>query len=286
MPNAARQQETIPAEWLRIEEAATATRESLRSWQRRAAREDADARRLGRKSLAVKAGAADGRGKAVWWVSREIDPRLSRYQGRDARDERSRQALIVKYPAHLVERALRRNHWLQHWRKECRSGSGSDRVAAERTVIEARRVEADGFRVSVRSLYAWQRRYARLGATGRIVGVEGLIDRYGGDGGDGDGGDSRSPEAVEFFYDLYRTENKIAAAICHDVTVRESRKRGWKWPPSYTATLSWLRRRDDLALTFLMRNGKRAWHTSTFRTWSWTTRRSSPVHSIRAIIPN
>ncbi len=94
----------------------------------------------------------------------------------------------------------------------------------------ARRVEARGFKVGVRSLYGWWRRYNRLGAAGQIVGVEGLVDRY--ERGDYGRGETRSPEAVAFFYDLYRTENKVAIAVCHEVTLHDTRRRGCNTPSS------------------------------------------------------
>lgn len=64
---------------------------------------------------------------------------------------------------------------------------------------------------------------------------------------------------MEFFYELYHTQNKISVATCHEVALREARRHGWTWPASYTATLSWLREHDDLSVSYLMRHGKRAW---------------------------
>ena len=136
-------------------------------------------------------------------------------------------ALAATYPQHVIDRTLRRAEYLRRWRDACKSGDTTDRAAAERIVAEARRVEVGGFKVGVRSLYGWWRRYNRLGAAGQIVGVEGLVDRYG--RGDDGRGEIRSPEAVAFFYDLYRAENKVAIAVCHEVTLPEARRRGWQW---------------------------------------------------------
>ena len=159
-------------EWITVDDAAKLTDESVRVWQRRAQREAIDASHKGRRSLAMKVPPAG------WRVHRSLDPRLSRYPSRQARDERVREALIARYPQHLIDRGLRRNHWLQRWRKLCQAGGATDRDLAQRVVAEARAVEPD-FRISVRSLYQWQRRYTRLGEGGQVVGVEGLIDRYG-----------------------------------------------------------------------------------------------------------
>jgi len=82
---------------------------------------------------------------------------------------------------------------------------------AGRIVTEARRVEDDGFRISVRSLYRWR-------SAGKI---EGLIDKYAGAGRD-ETNSSRSSEAVEYFYDLYHTQSRHSVRVCHEVTRGES----------------------------------------------------------------
>ena len=65
------------------------------------------------------------------------------------------------------------------------------------------------------------------GETVTLVGVEALVDRYG--RGDHGRGETRSPEAVTLSYDLYRTENKVAIAVSHEVTLHEAGRRGWQW---------------------------------------------------------
>ena len=261
MALAIRQQANLPdsADWVTVDQAAEFTGEGVRTWRWRAQREAVEARHRGRRSLAVKAAPPSGRGRPMWHIHRSYDARLSRCPTRQTRDERIREALSVKYPAHIVDRALRKNYWLQRWRTTCERdrGGATDRDLAEKIVAEARQAEGEGFKISVRSLYGWWRRYNRLGADGHILAVEGLIDQYHGDGGDSPG--SRSPEAVAWFYDLYHTENKMPIRTCHDVTLAEAGRRGWSWPASYTATVSWLEKHDDHSLTFLRRQGKRAW---------------------------
>ncbi len=117
--------------------------------------------------------------------------------------------------------------------------------------------EPEGFRINVRSLFRWWREYNRLGDDGQIKGLAALVDRYGRDN-DGPAA-TRSPEAQALFYDLYRTENKVGAAACHEVVRHEARRRGWTWPTSYQATMAWLDKYDDRNLTYLLRNGKGAW---------------------------
>lgn len=243
MALAARQTTPKPDEWLSVAAAAELTGESVRTWRRRA-------RSWARARLAELRA---GEGKPIWYVHRTVDARLSRYPTGSVRDERTTRTLVARHPQNLVDRGLKRNHWLQRWRKECCEATES--VAAKRVVAEARRLEPD-LKISERSLRRWNRQYSRLGTDGAIAGVAGLVDRY---GATDDTAPTRSPEAVEFFNDLYRTENKVSVAACHEVTVYEARRRGWRWPASYRATAAWLERSDDRSQTFLLRNGKRAW---------------------------
>ena len=250
-----------PQDWLRVEEAARLTSESVRNWRRRAQAEASEATRCGRELLAQFASAPGSKGRPTWWVHRSLHPKLSRCSDRQTRDERVREALLAKHPQHVVTRALRRNHWLQRWRTLCerRTDSATDRQLAGQVVNEARSVEGLNFRISVRSLYQWRHRYTRLDGTGSVRsvrGVEGLIDRYGTSKEDSP---TRSPEAIACFYELYRTENKLAVALCHDVTLRQARRNGWQWPESYRATASWLQEHDNRSLTYLMREGRRRW---------------------------
>lgn len=245
-------------EWVSLEAASRLTGESLRTWQWRAQREAAEAQRRGRQALAVKAAPADGKGKYTWWVRRTFDNRLSRCPDRQSREDRAREALLARHPQHIVDRALKRCHWLQQWRKLCEQGDNgaTDSDLAGRVVAQARAIERPDFRISVRSLYVWSRRYKQIGPDGQVRGVENVIDRYG-------SGPSeiptRSPEAVEFFYELYHVQKPVTIRTCHEVILREARRRRWAWPASYTATVSWLKQHDDLSLTYLMRRGGRAW---------------------------
>ena len=188
-------------DWLPVEEAAALTGDPQRTvrWRARAQWVHAGLARLGPPR--------NGQGRPTWWVHRSADHRLARCPTRDTRDQRLREALSAIHPAHLVDRALRKNHWLQAWRSACEQGRPAgvtDGDLAARIVDSARQSEQDGFAISVRSLYGWWRRYNQLGPDGQILAVAGLIDRYA-SGELGESPANRSPEAVEWFYDLYHT---------------------------------------------------------------------------------
>lgn len=262
MPQAVQQPgQSSDADFVRSDEAARLTGESARTWRWRAERESTEAARQRRAPLAVKL-AGDG-GRAVWHVHRSLDARLSRFPDRATREAEQRESLAVKHPAHLVDRAFRKNHWLQTWRKLCDASDGaSDTELARRVADDAKRIEGADFRISERSLFNWQRAYTRIGDDGQIAGVAGLIDGYGaaetGDG-DGDGDGSRSAEAVDWFYSLYRTQNKLGVPLCHEATVREAKRRGWRWPKSVSGVYAWLEAHDDKSLTYLCRYGRDPW---------------------------
>jgi len=166
--------------------------------------------------------------------------------------------LFATYANSVADRAHRKGHWLRLWRDRCNSrrpGECESALAAA-VVEEAKRVEGDGFPISVRSLQAWHLDYIRGG-------VEALIDGRGAaPGGPPCGpprGGGRSAEAIEHFYSIYRCDNKPSRMLCHEATLVEARKQGWAWPASYAATTRWLRERDDVSLTYLLRYGKRRW---------------------------
>lgn len=54
---------------------------------------------------------------------------------------------------------------------------------------------------------------------------------------------TRSPEAVRFFFGLYREATGQTVAACHRKTVAEANRHDWAWPRSADATREWLRRR-------------------------------------------
>ncbi|MDO8632533.1 MAG: DDE-type integrase/transposase/recombinase [Phycisphaerales bacterium] len=249
-------------DWLRVDDAAALTNESERTWQFKAQSEARAARDGKRTSLAVKRTPGGG-GKPVWFVHRCIDPRLSKFPTRDAREDRERVALIARYPQHKVEQAWTKARWLQCWRDECARRRGAEITEAElaeRIIVEARRVEGDDYPISFRTLQAWRTAYDAKGDDGRIRGVEGLIDNRGGESGGGGAHESRSADAVEYFYSLYRCQNRLTVRTCHDATLRKARERGWTWPKSYSATRKWLAVYDDLSLTALCRLGRDAWN--------------------------
>ncbi len=160
------------ADWITVEEAASLTKESERTWQRRAQRASETALREGRSPQAKLAGSHGGRGRSAWWVHRSMDRRLTRFPSKESREDRAREALSKRYPQHQIDQAYRRAYWLREWRTLCNSSHGTEREAAERIVAQAKRIEGEGFRVSFRTLQGWQRKYNRVEPDGQIGGVE------------------------------------------------------------------------------------------------------------------
>ena len=240
-----------PADWVRAADAARVLECSLRHVVRRAALQWS---REGRAELRP-----DGKSKPCWWIHREVDARLSRFPDGATRDDRVRDDLLAQYPLHDVERAQQKVHWLTEWRRRCqdrmRLPGQTDRDLAARIVREAKDAEGEDFEISVRSLQMWKRDYARPGEDGTALGIRGVIDQYVA-GNDPQG--SRSPEAVEFFYAIYRTTNGRTVAGCHRKTLSEAARQKWRWPRSLRATAKWLDRHDNIAFTYLCREGKEA----------------------------
>ena len=249
-----------PADWLTVEQAAELTGEPVRTWQWRARAEAAEATRAGRRALACKAPAA-GSTRLVWYLHRRYAPGLSRTPTTDTRDERGRPSLLARYPQHQVELAYRKNHWLQAWLKAKRLPGETDRTRAERIVRAAKQAEGAAFPISFRSLQAWRAAYQRMGPDRQILGVEGLIDRraVGASETDDEERGRRDPKAVEFFYGLYHTQSRQSVTVCHEVTRDAAEREGWAWPASTSATVKWLNKHDNLALTCLMRDGPDTW---------------------------
>ncbi|MGB2985133.1 MAG: DNA-binding domain-containing protein [Phycisphaerae bacterium] len=248
-----------PGDWLPVDEAVWLTGESGRTWRWRAQREAVDAQRRGRRALAMLAGSPNGKGRPTWWVHRSLD---MRFQDRNTREGQARAALIFKYPAHKVELAYRKAHWLSQWRKLCdgrRAARVTEATLTERIVAQARHVEGRGFAISLRALQTWKRSYNALGADGQIQGVEGLIDHRGEHPAGGGAHDSRSVAAIEYFYSLYHVQRGPTIKTCHTLTLAKARKEGWTWPASYSATRKWLELNDDRAVTCLFREGRQAW---------------------------
>ncbi len=266
MSNAQRQSVTSSSnDWLTVEQAAVLCKESLRTWQRKAAWEQQRSDQCKRESMAVLAAPPGGKGKPVWWIKRTIDRRLTKHPSNAKRNQRDQVALYTKYAQDTVDLAYRKAHYLNQWEKRSLT-MGRDNLTelqvAHQIVSEATRIEGPSFRISERTLKRWKSAYNAIGSNGHIVGVEGLIDRRGlptdGDGG-GSEGTTRDQAAVEYFYSVYRSENKLTARMCHDATLRAARKNRWRWPVSYASTTKWLRDTDDKSLTYLMRYGKDRW---------------------------
>lgn len=239
-------------DWLPISEAARMMGIALRTMRWRCQSEYAS------KNLAQQRTNPTGKSKPTWWVHRSIDDLLSRIPDRTTRDARVRESLLAKFPAAQVERAYKKNHWLQKWRSRCYQPGGlTDRQIAAEIVDDAKRAEGDEFKIAVRSLQVWWNRYLTIASDGHISGVRGLVDRYV-ETQDADSG-GRSPEAVAYFYELYHTESKINATICHELTRKEAIKNNWRWPKTIGATHKWLAKSDDRSMTCLLREGKDVW---------------------------
>ncbi len=235
-----------PDDWLVLSHAASLTGLSERAWRERA-------KALADRGLAKLAPPPGGRGRPTWWIHRKAHAELVR---REATLDVQRDALCTKFGLPATELAYKRMRWLTAWQRACEEpGAASRNAVGARIVAKARRVEGEGFAISVRSLQAWRTAQRRGGLEALIDGRS--IDRR----ADPEGGSSaaRSPEAVAYFYGLYHTEQRKGVAACHEATAAVSELKGWAWPASYSATRQWLGRYDDLAMTCLMREGKEAY---------------------------
>lgn len=260
MAQAARQLDTRAGDdWVTAEQAAELTGLSVRAWQLRARSEAAKSR--GGRTLAYKAPPVGG-GKSVWFVHRSLDSRLSRCPARKTRDERTVEALSAKFASHAVDKACRKNRWVQRWKELCDGADGrvTEAALAAKVCEEAGQHDPE-LKISVRSLSRWRRNTNAVNAGGSIRSVEALVDKHHGPGfgGGSGGGPTWSPEAIAFYYELYHTHNCLSIKVCHDVTLSESQRRGWQWPASYAATTAWLGKNDDLSMTCLLREGKDRW---------------------------
>lgn len=250
-----------PTDWITVDEAAARTGLSMRHWQRIAATAAKAPFSSSSTGLPRLGAPVSGRGKPVWWLHRSIDPRLARVIDADVRADRDAKRLQEGESAESLDRAHRRARWLHEWRArlaERRLVGVTDAEIAERIVCEARAAEGPDFKISPRSLRAWWAAYNRIGDNGQIAGLAALVDRYRGPHPSGETA-ARSPDAMEFFFSLYRTGAGLKVTTCHDMTVHESKTRGWSWPASISATRVWLRRCDDLSESCLYREGGTAW---------------------------
>ncbi len=178
------------------------------------------------------------------------------YRSTEAGDDAGINALSGRYAASDVERAALRLRWLRAYWAACRAAprGTSKGAVARRIAADARQVEDDSFHISQRSLQRWERAYHAVDPeTGKPAHVDGLIDRY--RAPDGDDRWPRSSEAIEFFYTLYHTEQRLGIGHCHQVVLRAARRSGWRWASSAGATRAWLRDHDDRELTLVMRWG-------------------------------
>lgn len=231
----AQQLEQSRGHWLPIHKVAELTSTSVSAWRHKAAK-------LFAQGLAMQGPPPSGKGRAIWWFDPRADRRLSYLAGQTA-DDREIKALSGKHPAHLVLRAAAKlRHLRDYWMACCYT----DKRAAAAQVIQQAKADGTDGRISVRGLQRWDHQYRRDG-------VDGLVDRFGSPGGDS-GPSPRSPQAVEMFYDLYHTEQRLTIKHCHGVVLRQAQRGGWHWPASMSATEKWLQAHDDRALTLLMRH--------------------------------
>jgi len=250
-----------PARWVSVAEAARLTGTDPSTWRRKARQEHARATRGNREPKAIRS--RNEAGRLTWYVARDFDG-LRATPEPEPREQRESAQLAATYPKHVRELAYRKVYWLDEWRRRLaqpRKLGETARTIAEGLAREAAVRERGSMEVSARTLERWKAEYFALGADGRIRGVEALIDRrgVGRPAGERIGNAGRDPRAVEWFYSLYRTEQKLPAKLCHEATLHEARKHGWAWSPSYAATANWLREHDDKSVSCLLREGKKAW---------------------------
>lgn len=69
----------------------------------------------------------------------------------------------------------------------------------------------------------------------------------------------RSPDVVAYFYSVYHCQSELSVKLCHELTVREAKQRGWAWSSNYGATHKWLKLHDKVSMTLLLREGGDAW---------------------------
>jgi len=189
-------------------------------------------------------------GREVWQVRRDLHRRSRPYETVDRRPV----SLDLKYTKAQGDRARRRYRWVNRWLELCRhrEPGSTDRMQAEKVIDEAQRVEGPDCEISIRVLYDWLKRIRTPGLDGHPLGIEGLVDTR----GRKDNGAARSRESVEYFYGLYHGQAKHSARTCHDATVREAKRQGWRWPRCYQQTTRWLRETDKLDDSCLYRRGQ------------------------------
>lgn len=186
-------------------------------------------------------------GKPVWWLRREIDPRLRR--GAVPPEETQRDALESQYAKHKIDRAYQKRYWVDKWREMCRIGRLSEEDCAKVIVRKAKEdSKGEPLRISYNSLRNWYAKFKR-GGLEALIPKQGVIETE----------STRSPEAVAYFYEAYRLDKKLSINLCHQMTLMEAEKRGWSWPVSPASTATWLREHDDLSTTYLFREGMSAW---------------------------
>ncbi len=244
-------------EWITAEEAARRMGRDVRSIQMRCPG-------WARYGRAEKRKCAGG-GKSRWFVRGDADQALLIGSPTVAGMQASLESEFGLNHAHRAYRSYAAlDRWLQlcsgrqalpdHLRLMRKTPTAADLAKA---VIAEFAKSDPGLKVSVSTLKEWKRKFRE--GHGHI---RALVPKYkGGDGsGTGDGSaTTRSAGAINFFYALFHTESRLAVSTCHEMTLAEAQRAGWSWPASLSATRRWLDEHDDLSLTFLMREGKKAW---------------------------
>ncbi len=165
----------FPGEWVTISEAVRLTGERQGIWCRRANREFSNALDVGRASHAIKAPIGGGSSRIIWWLYRGLDARLALDLDEQIRRDK---ASVFPFSKEKQKRAWRRCRWVVEWRRLCNEepkGGRTRRQLAGLVVSAAKLIDGNCFKISIRSLQGWWRRYAAIGRGGGIVGVEGLI---------------------------------------------------------------------------------------------------------------
>ncbi len=166
-------------EWVTISEAARLTGATKSAWYTRAYHISENARRTVVEARAIRA-PVNGEGTPVaWLVHRSLDKRLR--LDLDGQVERDRRRSFSCSRRNL-DRAKKKARWVVAWRKACDSHRGRARnsiALAHKTVRQAKKAEGAGFKISVRSLQVWWRRYATLCRGGGIAGLKGLFYKGG-----------------------------------------------------------------------------------------------------------
>jgi len=244
-----------PARWVSVAEAARLTRTDASTWRRKARKEYKLAIRAGRESRTRLGHNADG--KRTWFVRVDLHLSLEGRPDPEPREQLESDRLRLRHPSHKVDQACLKRHYVNEWikRKHAWRTRGQTDLSLAQDVVREARAEHRGFHISAASLKRWEWAY-------KAEGLPGLIDGRSAGKAKGASRDAagRDVPAVEHFYKLFRTPNRFTRRQCHEATLDEARRQGWRWPQSYQATTRWMRNYDDEQFTYLCRYGRKRWN--------------------------